>query len=129
VILAFSDDGGLGAFQAATEAGKTDPDKFFLGSADGTNLVFDKIQEGGIYQATWSYLFPFSAVQWERDMEKCLRGEKVPPTRTELGRLVTKANLAEVRTMVTNPLDPSVQKFYSDPAVMKYSDTPLTTPK
>ena len=112
VILAFSDDGGLGAYQAATEAGKTDPDKFFLGSADGTNLVFDKIQEGGIYQATWSYLFPFSAVQWERDMEKCLRGEKVPPTRTEIGRLVTKDNLAEVRTMVTNPLDPSVQKFY-----------------
>lgn len=129
VILAFSDDGGLGALQAATEAGKTDPDKFFIGSADGTQLVFDKIAQGGIYQATWSYLFPFSSVQWMRDMEKCLRGEKVPPTRTQLGRIVTKDNLAEVRTMVSDPLNPSVQKFYSDPAVMKYSDTPLTTPK
>ncbi|HZQ05533.1 MAG TPA: sugar ABC transporter substrate-binding protein [Anaerolineae bacterium] len=129
VILAFSDDGGLGAYQAATEAGKKDPNTFFIGSLDGTNLVFDKIQEGGIYQATWSYLFPFSAVQWMRDMEKCLRGEKVPPTRTEFGRLVTKDNLAEVRKMVADPLAPDVQKFYSDPAVMKYSDTPLTTPK
>jgi ABC-type sugar transport system substrate-binding protein len=129
VILAFSDDGGLGAYRAATEAGKTDPNKFFIGSADGTNLVFDKIAEGGIYQATWSYLFPFSAVQWERDMEKCLRGEKVHPTRTQLGRLVTKDNLAEVRTMVKDPLAPEVQKFYEDPNVMKYSDEPLKTPK
>jgi len=62
-------------------------------------------------------------------MEKCLRGEKVPPTRTQLGLLVTRDNLAEVRKMVANPLSPDVQKFYSDPNVMRYSDTPLTTPK
>ncbi len=128
VILTFSDDGGLGAYQAATEAGKTDPNTFFLGSADGTQLVYDKLTEGGIYQATWSYLFPFSAVQWERDMQKCLRGEAVPPTRTVIGRLVTRDNLAEVQNMVSNPLDPAVQKFYTDPAVMVYSDDPLTTP-
>src|SRR5262245_4761152 len=42
VILAFSDDGGLGAYTAATEAGKKDPDQFFLGSADGTQLVYEK---------------------------------------------------------------------------------------
>jgi ribose transport system substrate-binding protein len=129
VILAFSDDGGLGAYQAATEAGKTDPDTFFIGSADGTQLVLDRIEEGGIYQATWSYLFPFSSVQWMRDMEKCLRGEEVPPTRTQLGRIVTLENLAEVRTMVSDPLNPSVQKFYDDPAVMRYSDEPLMTPQ
>lgn len=129
VILAFSDDGGLGAYQAATEAGKTDPNTFFIGSADGTQLVFDKIAEGGIYQATWSYLFPFSSVAWMRDMEKCLRGEKVPPTRTQIGRIVTSENLAEVRAMVADPLGADVQKFYTDPNVMKYSDTGLTTPK
>lgn len=129
VILAFSDDGGLGAYQAATEAGKTDPNQFFLGSADGTQLVLDKIAEGGIYQATWSYLFPFSAVQWQRDMEKCLRGEKVPPTRVQIGRIVNKENLEEVRAMVKDPLAADVQKFYSDPNVMKYSDEALKTPQ
>lgn len=128
VILAFSDDGGLGAYQAATEAGKTDPNTFFIGSADGTQLVLDRIEEGGIYQATWSYLFPFSSVQFMRDMVKCLRGQEVPPTRTQLGRIVTGENLAEVRTMVENPLDPSVQKFYDDTNVMRYSDEALTTP-
>jgi len=129
VILAFSDDGGLGAYQAATEAGKSDPNEFFIGSADGTQLVLDKIAEGGIYQATWSYLFPFSAVQWQRDMQKCLRGEKVPPTRMQIGRIVNKENLEEVRTMVKDPLAADVQKFYSDPNVMKYSDEALQTPE
>ncbi len=129
VILAFSDDGGLGAYQAATEAGKTDPNTFFIGSADGTQLVLDRIEEGGIYQATWSYLFPFSSVQFMRDMAKCLRGEEVPPTRVQLGRIVTADNLDEVRLMVSDPLSPEVQKFYDDPAVMKYSDEPLTTPQ
>jgi ribose transport system substrate-binding protein len=129
VLLAFSDDGGLGAYQALTEAGKKDPNQFFLGSADGTQLAFEKIAEGGIYQCTWSYLFPFSAVQWMRDMEKVLRGEKVPPTRTQLGRIVTKDNLQEVQLMVKDPLAPEVQKFYSDPNVMRYDDKPLTTPK
>lgn len=129
VILAFSDDGGLGAYQAATEAGKTDPETFYIGSLDGIGLVFDRIAEKGIYQSTWSYLFPFSSVAWVRDMEKCLMGEKVPPTRTQIGRIVTLENLEEVRTMGSNPLDPSVQKFYDDPGVMKYSDEGLTSPK
>lgn len=129
MILSFNDDAGLGAYQAATEAGRKDPNTFFIGSLDGTQLVLDKIAEKGIYQTTWSYLFAFSSVQWMRDMEKCLRGEKVPPTRTQIGRVVTLENLDEVKNMVANPLDPAVQKFYSDPAVMKYSDTPLTTPK
>lgn len=129
VLLAFSDDGGLGAYQAATEAGKKDPNTFFIGSLDGTNLALEKIAEKGIYQTTWSYLFAFSSVQWMRDMEKCLRGEKVPPARTQIGRIVTLENLEEIRNMVANPLDPAVQKFYSDPGVMKYSDVPLMTPK
>ena len=55
-------------------------------------------------------------------MEKCLRGEKVPPTRTQIGRVVTLENLEEVKNMVANPLDPAVQKFYADPNVMKYSE-------
>ncbi len=128
VLLAFSDDGGLGAYTAITEAGKTDPNEFFLGSADGTDLAFEKIAEGGVYQCTWSYLFPFSAVQFMRDMEKCLRGESVPPTRYQIGRIVTKANLAEVQAMVKDPLAEDIQHFYSDPQVMRYEDTPLTTP-
>jgi ribose transport system substrate-binding protein len=128
VILSFGDDAGLGAYTAATEAGFTDGDEFFIGSADGTQLVRDHIAENGIYQATWSYMFPLSATQWMRDMEKCLRGEAVPPTRIERGLLVTRESLDDVNALVNNPQAPELQYLYDDPSVMEYSDTPLYTP-
>jgi len=62
-------------------------------------------------------------------MIRCLRGEKVPPTRTQVGRLVTQANLEEIRAMTRDPHAPEVQKYYADPTVMRYSDEVLKTPK
>jgi ribose transport system substrate-binding protein len=128
VLLAHADDPGFGCYTAATEARKRDPDEFCVASCDGTRLVMDKVAEGGIYQASWSYLFPFSATAWMRDMIRCLRGEKVPPTRTQVGRLVTKANVEAIQTMIHDPQAATVQQYYSDPTVMRYSDTALTTP-
>ena len=55
--------------------------------------------------------------------------EKVPPTRYQLGVIVTKDNLKDVQAIVKDPLAPEVQKYYSDPKVMRYEDKPLTTPK
>ena len=129
LLLSFNDDAGFGAYTAAGEAGKEDPNEFFVGSADGTNLVLDEIAKGGIYQATWSYLFPYSSTQWMRDMQRCLRGEEVPPTRVQKGLLVTAENLEEVQRIVAGPQDPDFQYLYDDPDVMEYSDEPLTTPQ
>jgi len=129
VLLAHADDPGYGCFTAATEAGKRDPIQFLVASCDGTRLVMDKVAEGGIYQATWSYLFPFSATAWMRDMIRCLRDQKVPPTRTQVGRLVTKANVEDIRAMTRDPHSPEAQKYYDDPTVMRYSDELLKTPK
>lgn len=129
VLLAHADDPGFGCFTAATEAGRRDPNQFLVASCDGTRLVMDKVAEGGIYQATWSYLFPFSATAWMRDMIRCLRGQNVAPTRTQVGRLVTKANVEEIRSMTRDPLAPNVQKYYDDPTVMRYSHELLKTPR
>jgi ABC-type sugar transport system substrate-binding protein len=129
VLLAHADDPGFGCFTAATEAGKKDPRRFLVASCDGTRLVMDKIAENGIYQATWSYLFPFSAIAWMRDMITCLRGGRVSPTRTQVGRLVTISTVDQVRALIKDPLAPEVQKCYGDPTVMFYSDTPVTTPQ
>ena len=129
VLLAHADDPGFGCFTAATEAGQRAPNQFMVASCDGTRLVMDKIAAGGIYQATWSYLFPFSATAWMRDMIRCLRGQKVPPTRTQIGRLVTAAKVEEIRALTRDPLAPDVQKYYQDPTVMRYSDEQLKTPK
>lgn len=125
VLYAAGDDPGLGALAAATEAGKTDPKAFFLGSTDGTAASFEKIGEGGIYQSSWSFNFPFSATQLQRDIETFLRGGTVQPTRIQSGTLVTTENLADVQAMLSNPQAPEVQDLYAD--YMKYSDVPLGT--
>lgn len=129
VLLAHADDPGFGCYTAATEAGKSNARQFCVASCDGTRLVMDKVAEGGIYQATWSYLFPFSATAFMRDMVRCLRGERVAPTRTQVGRLVTHANCADIAALIRDPQAPDVQNLYSDPSVMRYSDAALESPR
>jgi ABC-type sugar transport system substrate-binding protein len=125
VIYAAGDDPGLGALTAATEAGKSDPKEFLIGSSDGTDAVLEQIGKGGIYQCTWSFLFPFSATQFERDIEKFMRGRKVQPTRIMIGQLVTPTNLNAVKKLVSDPQSPSVSWVYK--RRMKYSDYRLKT--
>jgi ribose transport system substrate-binding protein len=128
VLLAFSDDPGVGAYTAAMEAGHMDRNRFFVGSADGTRLGMEKVAEGGVYQCCAFFFFSFSATQAIRDLDRCLRGERVPPTRIMGSKLVTKANVEEFGRISRNPRAPEWAHFYSDPAVMRYSDKPLTTP-
>jgi ribose transport system substrate-binding protein len=129
VLLAHADDPGFGCYTAATEAGQIDPEKFLVASCDGTKLVLDKIAERGIYQATWSYLFPLSATAAMRDIIRALRGEKVPPTRVQVGRLATAATLGAVRKMEQDPQSPNAEKYFTDTSVMRYSEEPLTSPQ
>lgn len=128
VLLSHADDPGFGCFTAANEAGKNDRNEFLVASCDGTRLVMDKVAEGGIYQATWSYLFPFSATAWMRDMIRCLRGEKVPPTRVQVGRLATRENVDKIAELIRNPQAPEVQQLYSDPTVMRYTEEVFRSP-
>jgi len=128
-LLAFGDDPGVGAYTAALEAGKRDNNRFFVGSADGTRLGMEKVAEGGIYQCCAFFFFSFSATQAVRDLDRCLRGERVPPTRIMGSKLVTAANVQEFERISHNPRGPEYAHFYTDPAVMRYSDVPLTTPE
>jgi ABC-type sugar transport system substrate-binding protein len=125
VIYAAGDDPGLGALTAATEAGKSDPNKFFIASSDGTDAALEKISAGGIYQASWTFMFPFSSTQFERDVESFLRGKAVKPTRIMIGQMVTKQNLNAVKQLQSDPNAPSVQWVYK--RRMKYSDYRLKT--
>lgn len=129
VLLAHADDPGFGCYTAAMESGRRDPAQFLVASCDGTRLVMDKISEGGIYRASWSYLFPLSATAAMRDIIRALRGEKVSPTRTQVGRLVTQSNVEEIRTIARDPQAPAVQQLYQDPTIMRFSEERLTTPK
>ncbi len=129
VLLAFSDDPGVGAYTAAMEAGRKDRNRFFVGSADGTRLGMEKVAEGGVYQCCAFFFFSFSATQAIRDLDRCLRGERVAPTRIMGSKLVTKANVEEFDRISHNPRAPEWSHFYTDPAVMRFSDVPLTTPE
>jgi ribose transport system substrate-binding protein len=129
VLLAFGDDPGVGAYTAAIEAGHRDRDRFFVGSADGTRLGMEKVEEGGIYQCCAFFFFSFSATQAVRDLARCLSGEKIPPTRIMRSKLVTKENVAEFDLISRNPQAPQYAHYYGDPEVMRYSDVELTTPQ
>jgi ribose transport system substrate-binding protein len=129
VILAFSDDPAVGAYTAALEAGRKDRDRFFVGSADGTRLGMEKVAEGGIYQCCAFFFFSFSATQAVRDLDRCLRGETVAPTRIMGSKLVTRENVAEFEKISRSPRAPEWAHFYTDPDVMRYSNVPLTTPE
>jgi ribose transport system substrate-binding protein len=129
VLLAFGDDPGVGAYTAATEAGRKDRTRFFVGSADGTRLGMEKVAGGGIYQCCAFFFFSFSATQAIRDLARCLRGEHVPPTRIMNSKLVTKDNVEEFDKISRSAQAGEYAHFYSDPQVMRYSNVPLLTPQ
>jgi len=123
VLLAFNDDVGLGALQAATEAGRTDPNELFIGGTDGLPDALNAIGDGTPYQATWGYMFGFSAILTMQDTEALLRGEDVPPTRVQQGRLVTEDTLDEYREITADPFSDEAQPLYDE--VSRYSDVVL----
>ena len=123
VLLAFNDDVGLGALQAATEAGRTDPSELFIGGTDGLPDALNAIGDGTPYQATWGYMFGFSAILTMQDTEALLRGQDVPPTRVQQGRLVTEDTLDEYREITADPFSDEAQPLYDE--VSRYSDVVL----
>lgn len=124
VLLAFNDDVGLGALQAATEAGRTDPSSLFIGGTDGLPDALDAIGTDTPYQVTWGYMFGFSAILTMQDTEALLRGEEVPPTRVQQGRLVNADTLSEYRDITTDPFSEAAQPILDQ--VSRYSDAVLS---
>lgn len=127
MILTHNTVGGAGAFTAATEAGKNNPDTFFLGSVDIEDAVLERIAKGGIYQVGWSFFFSYSSRLLGLDMMRCLRGEPINPTRLLIGRPITRAGVPEYRSLISHPRRAANQKYYKDPNVMRYSKIRLRT--
>jgi len=127
MIITHNTVGGAGAFTAATEAGKTNRDRFFLGSVDLEDAVLERIQRGTIYQVGWSFFFSYSSTLMARDMERLLLGKRVGPTRVLIGRPVTRAGVASYRKLIAQPRNPAYSKYYRDPNVMRYSNVRLRT--
>ena len=127
MIITHNTVGGAGAFTAAVEAGKTNRNEFFLGSVDLEDAVLERIQRGSIYQVGWSFFFSYSSTLMARDMERCLSGARINPTRVLIGRPVTRAGAAAYRKIISQPRSPANRKLYSNPNVMRYSKVRLRT--
>jgi ABC-type sugar transport system substrate-binding protein len=127
MILCFNTVTGKEAIQAATEAGRTDRNKFFLGMADTEEETQKLIASGkSIVQANWGALFEISAVLMIRDSLAFAKGEKIMPTRGLGGRLLTNpTNVAAFQKIAKNPLAKSVAGAYKDKTLVRYSSKAL----
>jgi ABC-type sugar transport system substrate-binding protein len=129
MILTFNTVTGKEATQAATEAGKTNRNEFFLGMADYEEATMDLVSSGrSIVQANWAAIFEISAILMIRDGLKFAKGQKVLPTRGLGGRVLTNAReVAAVRRITNNPLAKSALPAFNDKTLVKYSAKPLKT--
>jgi ABC-type sugar transport system substrate-binding protein len=127
MILTFNTVTGKEAIQAATEAGRTDRNKFFLGMADTEEETQKLIASGNsIVQANWGALFEISAVLMIRDSLAFTKGQHVYPTRGLGGRLLTNpTNVASFQKIAKNPLAKSAQAAYKDKTLVRYSNKVL----
>jgi ABC-type sugar transport system substrate-binding protein len=126
VILSAGDDPGIAAYSEVKASGRTDPKSFYIGSCDGTSVVLQYIGQNTIYQSTWNFMFSYSAVQLERDMEKFFRGQTIAATRVQGGLLVTRANVAALTDISNHPLAAKNQHYYKKFAKYYYNQR-LTT--
>jgi ribose transport system substrate-binding protein len=125
VLFGYNDPTGLGLFQAATEKGYDSPDDFYVSSVDGTDQVIQKIGDGTIYQSTASFFFRYSFPAMERDIERYLLGQDVPPTAIITANLVTAENADAVLAQLSDPFSSENAKVWCD--AVGYSDTAMAT--
>jgi ribose transport system substrate-binding protein len=125
VLFGYNDPIGLGAYEAATQAGYKSPSDFFVASVDGTAQVLQKIEAGTIYQAAASFWYRYTFPALERDIERYLLGQKIPPTAIITANIVTKSNAAVALQKLNNPFSPANAGVWC--TVIGYSQVPVAT--
>ena len=125
VLFGYNDPTGLGLYQAATEKGYDSPDDFYVTSVDGTDQVIQKIADGTIYQSTSSFFFRYSFPAMERDVERYLLGQDIPPTAIITPNIITQENASEALDALSDPFSDANAKVWCD--ALGYSDTAMAT--
>lgn len=126
VMFSWGGDVTTGGLQAAAEAGKTDPNTFFFGSVDATaDQVTMLDQHSGVLQALAWFPFRVSAVVAERGVERCLLGQKIPPTTYVLPLLLTPDNAKKIWDALDNQLTPEQAHYFDELQV--FFDKPVKT--
>jgi ABC-type sugar transport system substrate-binding protein len=105
VLFGWTADDGVGLLQAAKEAGNSDPDKFLVATDEGNDQVYQLVGSKSLLQLAASLGYPFGAIAGEIQLEKALRGEKIPPTAVMRPTLVTPDNVTKVQEQEAHPFD------------------------
>lgn len=127
VYLSWGADNSVGTTQAAKEAGKTDPTKFWIGTTNVTDAqVHEIIDAKSPLQAAAIFSYRFSAIAFQRALERCMLGESgVPPTGTVVPLVITKDNGADYILASNHQFLPESQKWFD--LTTKWWATPVKT--
>lgn len=126
VLFAWGADVPLGAIQASTEAGKTDPTKFSVWGIDVSDAqIADIIGGKSILQGGGTVPFRFCAPAWERAVEWWLLGQSVPPAASCIPFVVTKDNGNAYLRASVNQFLPDNAPFFDQSMV--YFKDPVKT--
>ena len=127
VYLSWGADNSVGTTQAAIEAGKTDPTKFWIGTTNVTDAqVHEIIDAKGPLQAAAIFSYRFSAIAFQRGLERCMLAESgIPPTGTVDPLVITKDNGADYILASNHQFLPENQKWFD--LTTKWWATPVKT--
>jgi ABC-type sugar transport system substrate-binding protein len=129
VLITFNTLAGTGALTSAQHAGKTDRNKFFLGTTDFEDATLKLIAAGNsIYQANWGAFFPASMVLMAKDGIAKANGKAIKPTRLLFGlTIVTPEQAKSFNKIAFDPLNPKYAYVFTK--YFKYLSTPTATGK
>lgn len=127
ILITFNTLGGTAALTAATHAGKTDRNAFYLATTDAEDATLKLIaSQKSIYQANWGAFFPASMVLMLRDGIAAFNGKKIRPTRLLYGVTMTTPEQANSFAKIAfDPLNPKYAYVFKK--YFKYLDTATKT--
>lgn len=115
-ILCFSDDGMLGALQAVKEAGRDNPDDFWLGGVDVVEQTQKELKDpNSVVKASAAFLWPTLGYYSGQQMAAALKGKEIPGWTRVRALLVTPKNVNAYQKLLTQPtskLSRSYFEFY-----------------
>jgi ABC-type sugar transport system substrate-binding protein len=127
VYLSWGADNSVGTTQAAAEAGKTDPTKFWIGTTNVTDAqIHEIIDAKSPLQAAAIYSYRFSAIAFQRALEWCMLGKSgIPPSGSVYPLVISKDNGAEYILASNHQFLPDYAKWFD--ITTKWWATPVKT--
>jgi ribose transport system substrate-binding protein len=124
MVFADWDGAVLGAAQAAQQAGKTDPNSFYIAGQDGSIEQLQMMEKpGSVLQSTGAELWRYEAGIVVANMQRLLLHEYVPQTRLLVPTLVTTSNVKHIVANENNPFSPANKALFNN--IEFYFTTPM----